>query len=1036
MRLISLKMQAFGPFVGEEIIEFERFGDHSLFLINGVTGAGKSTILDAVCFALYGVSSGQERNPEDMRCHLPSVSLITEVTLEFALHKKRYKITRRPKQFRARKRGEGVTPQSPEAQLWRFNGEGSNDQGELLVAKKTTEVDAFVHDLIGLTKQQFTQVVVLPQGKFRRLLKADSSAREMIFQNLFRTQRYRDIEKKLKDKANDIVAKVKEIDSRINALLLEAEVKSDVDSSASLEQINAVLQQQLTVQIEQQQWQTKELDNTRRQALAERDRMQGRQQEGQLLLQQFDALDERKQALQRIEQSDKEVDHKEAAYQQSLKARAITPDFSAWQNSETAYLGCQQSLSQAQESLVQAEQGLQQHGEIFEQAKQAYAQLDDLKQRHHDLQRFRAIHIQLFEVQKNVQETDAQLNQQTLLCESHERSLASLNQQAVNFKNELNELDQQLEVYADVHIRVQELNRQLDQRNKLERLRHEYQGLQQALLEKQGHHTQLYEQHQAAQILTKSTEMQWHSSQAMLLARELADGSPCMVCGSLEHPNKAVSSDAVIVNKEQLDHVRDAEAMACRAMNEAAECLQTQQNLVEQNLATGKALAEQLGDLAVLSLSVLQEQATQVNEELAALDEKRLKKAAVSQQLGELDKQIPQITQTLEHATAQRQEQETQLTKVKAELDQKLTQIPHDYRQLELLEEGLKTLGERIEAIQQHYDQAQQKDEQHRANHLKASEQQHNQQALLNKAEQQRRHCQNVWLNTLEHSVFDSVQAYQAAQLSETDEEALYHQIQQHKKHKDEINGAIIELNAVLHSKQRPNMTALAEQLTEATQTYQELESQWSQAEVRYKTLNNAALTIEKHRQERKQWDKKYAIYGTLHLAANGIDDEKVSLHRFVLSVLLDDVLNQASNHLYRMSYGRYRLLRNTEKAGRNKASGLDLLIQDDNSGTTRPTETLSGGESFLASLALALGLSEVIEAHAGGIQLNTLFIDEGFGQLDTDTLEMAIHTLIQLRDTGRTIGVISHVTELKEQMDKRIDVIKAREGSGIQLVC
>ncbi|MDH5518888.1 MAG: SMC family ATPase, partial [Gammaproteobacteria bacterium] len=181
--------------------------------------------------------------------------------------------------------------------------------------------------------------------------------------------------------------------------------------------------------------------------------------------------------------------------------------------------------------------------------------------------------------------------------------------------------------------------------------------------------------------------------------------------------------------------------------------------------------------------------------------------------------------------------------------------------------------------------------------------------------------------------------------------------------------------------------------------------------------------------------DAEYAVYGTLSEVATGQTGNKISLQRFVLGVLLEDVLIQASQRLNKMTNGRYQLVRKEDRAKGNKASGLELEVEDSYTGKTRSVATLSGGESFLAALSLALGLSDVVQAYSGGIKLDTLFIDEGFGSLDQDSLDLAITTLIDLQASGRTIGIISHVTELKEQMALRVDVVSSNVGSSIRTV-
>ena len=243
------------------------------------------------------------------------------------------------------------------------------------------------------------------------------------------------------------------------------------------------------------------------------------------------------------------------------------------------------------------------------------------------------------------------------------------------------------------------------------------------------------------------------------------------------------------------------------------------------------------------------------------------------------------------------------------------------------------------------------------------------------------------------------------------------------------------QLNTELKDATKPELQNLTEAVTELKQAFQQKDNEWRALEER----NNQLLSVQKKlkvaHQTNEALEKQYRVVGTLYRISNGLDGDKISLQRFVLSVLLDDVLIQASQRLSLMSKGRYQLIRKEEKAKGNKASGLELEVDDAYTGKSRPVATLSGGESFLAALSLALGLSDVVQSYSGGIKLDTLFIDEGFGSLDPESLELAVRTLIDLQSSGRMIGIISHVSELKSQMGLRVDVKSGPAGSEISTV-
>jgi len=295
--------------------------------------------------------------------------------------------------------------------------------------------------------------------------------------------------------------------------------------------------------------------------------------------------------------------------------------------------------------------------------------------------------------------------------------------------------------------------------------------------------------------------------------------------------------------------------------------------------------------------------------------------------------------------------------------------------------------------------------------------------------------AQQRWAQALESSPFDSENTYQSHQQSSGELQKLRQSLQDFENKLAGQEGALKEQLEFLADKQRPDLLVIEQKLQVAKQTLEEAETQWLVLDKRVDLLFSTQKTLLDMKQQAKKLEASYALYGTLSNVANGQSYEKISLQRFVLGVLLDDVLIEASHRLSLMSKGRYMLLRKTEKAKGNKASGLELMVDDAYTGVQRPVATLSGGESFMAALSLALGLSDVVQAYSGGIRLDMLFIDEGFGSLDPESLELAIRTLLDLQEAGRMVGVISHVSDLREQIPLRLDVISGHRGSHTELV-
>ena len=371
----------------------------------------------------------------------------------------------------------------------------------------------------------------------------------------------------------------------------------------------------------------------------------------------------------------------------------------------------------------------------------------------------------------------------------------------------------------------------------------------------------------------------------------------------------------------------------------------------------------------------------------------------------------------------------------KTELEAAQKELPDEYRESGKLESdigaseaSLSDLVKQIATAQQAYADA---GKQHSS--VEASLQ-----ALkvrLKAAQQSGKNSEKQWQAVLETSAFSTFAAFQQADLSTEEQELLKVEVERFKTQQQTLQGAIQEREKSLAGKSQPNLAELQLALDKALELKNQADQVYQALDKHLNRLQEAKKSYEKLAAKQQAYEQEYKTIGTLSNVANGNTGNKISLQRFVLGVLLDDVLLAASSRLTRMSKGRYNLIRKEDRAKGNKASGLEMEVEDTYTGKVRAVSTLSGGESFLASLSLALGLSDVVQAYAGGIRLETLFIDEGFGSLDSDTLDLAIKTLIDLRNTGRMVGIISHVTELKEQIHMRLDVVSGRQGSRIELV-
>lgn len=1016
MTPLTLTMQAFGPFAGSETIDFTALGKTPLFLINGPTGAGKSSILDAICFALYGQTTGNDRDAGQMRCDQAAATLLTEVSLDFRLRDSAYRVRRVPQQERPKATGEGTTTQSAEAQLWRLTPEG--DEDECLVARKITDANSQLHALIGLDANQFRQVMVLPQGKFRELLLAESKDREKIFSQLFQTQIFQRIEERLRTQANQIERAVNDHRQHISGILAGGELESE---AALAQEVEA-----LTPQVGQARQRFETAQQQRRSAEQRRD-------EAQALQRQFEARDSLAAEKARHLEQQAQITAFQSRLTQSDHAQALRPYSAALVQAQQALTTAQEEQRQADAALTTQRTNTEQAKRTFEAARQRQTELPALRERHRQLGEFIHKSQQLSELEARWQAAQTAWQQADDILKRDEAQLDGIRQQGEALSVTLEQLQTESQQLASAPAELSRHESLLAQRQELEALMRQRRELvaqqQQATAALQGRRS---EAEQAKRHATEQ-EMRWHQGQAALLALTLEEDAPCPVCGSLEHPSPAVQH-ADLVTQAQVEEARSVEEQARHAFQTAERQAHQLAQQLSYNAEQAQRLSHQLGDWASQPPFELQQACEQLRRQVARrqhVESEINRQSAARDELrsgwGTLDKQLKAQRPAVEKA-------KEEALRLESQRDQLSQSLPEDARNPLAMRQTLTELDNQIAELEQAWERAQQVLSTSQTQQARAEEQLRsaNQQLARNQQALEQSHAE--WQIALQASSFESEAAYQAAQLEDNQRQDLARQVEAYQRRLAELDGALHNYHAQLAEKTPPDLAALTT-LTEAAQAEEHTQlDAWRALDGRLTTLQGVRQKLTAARAAQAELEAQYRVWGTLSEVANGRTGNRISLQRFVLGVLLDDVLIQASERLVRMSRGRYQLVRREDPSKGNKASGLELDVADTYTGKSRSVATLSGGESFMAALALALGLSDVVQAYAGGIQLDTLFIDEGFGSLDQDALDQAIAMLSELQMGGRMIGIISHVSELKEQMPVRVEVRASRLGSSVEV--
>ncbi|MGR5212359.1 AAA family ATPase [Vibrio rotiferianus] len=1008
MKPIKLTMQAFGPFAQTETIEFDKLGTNPLFLINGPTGSGKTSILDAICFALYGETTGNERQGIQMRCDMAAPTLLTEVTLEFSLHGKSYRVIRSPEQEAPKARGEGMTVRKHSAALYEITDE------EKLITSKTTQVKIEVTNIIGLNETQFRQVMVLPQGKFRELLLATSKEREEIFGQLFQTDIYKKIEYALKDKASAISKAKDEFDNQIRGALQVAGVSSEAELT---EQREALSVQFETVQKQEQE------------SLAQLNAVKTDLQKAEALNNEFKKREQAEIALkQHLEQSDA-VSSRQLQLDNAKKASKVELPYVTLQNASKQTQELEQKVAKLSQDLTVANDAVKSKEGALQTAKEQAAQLPKLTEQQYQLEGMKGKLVEKSELEKAINAGLTQKSEFEATLKKYSALKEKLTLEAQQGQKLLEQARVDVASIGSVEAEIKQQQRLMQDLQKLTGLNQELAKLDALTPSKQASVDQAKARYVELQRSADTLELSWHNAQAAVLAQRLQAGEMCPVCGSVEHPQPAqfVGEE---VNKDQVQNARNIEREGQVALNQLNNQLEQHNIAVGQYKQQIEQLSVELGQNASMDLSELQASMKQLDERLQQLSSINL--VQLEQSVNELNQRcvtgegkINDLQNQMAANESTIKVNQEQLVKLSASLDAK-------YSSLEVLEQDIVAIQKQIAELNATFEAAQNHLQQAVLAKTNIESQLTTNQQWLNEALERLNTAKADWDQALQASAFEDEAQFLASKVDEAEMQVWQQEIEAFKQTQIKLEQTLADLSSTLKDLALPDLEGLNVKLNSVQQSYVEARNQLDSTRSLYERLEKVRNDIATLHDKNTKLEDEYKVFGTLYDVASGKTGSRISLHRFVLGVLLDDVLIQASQRLSLMSKGRYILARKTEGFKGAAGRGLDLVVEDSYTGKTRDVATLSGGESFMAALALALGLSDVVQSYSGGIRLDTLFIDEGFGSLDPESLDLAIQTLVDLQQTGRMIGVISHVSELKEQMAQRIDVEPSRLGSTV----
>lgn len=1013
MRPLHLTMQAFGPFSGTEAIDFTQLGEQAFFLIHGPTGAGKTTLLDAICFALYGDTSGGERTAQAMRSANAAPGLRTEVALEFSLGAQRYRVVRSPAQERPKQRGEGMVTETAKAQLDAWEGDGWVSK-----AGQPAKVSDAIRELLGFDSAQFRQVIVLPQGRFRELLTASSQARQGILERLFRTELYRRLEELLKSEAAGIRRDAERIVDQRQALLRQF----DMESTDALAQGIAQLHQDLQDLLQQEQ-------AARSAQAAAQTALQGGEQVATRLRERADAQAAHEALLARKTATD-------AQRMRLHAARRATQAWPAIQHLETTgrdQQAAQAAVEQAAGALRQQQLAAAQAGERL-QAELGRGDVREAAQRR--VMEFEALLPRARQLGNLRQSLEAAARQQTDAIAARNQAAQALAQRQVELAAA--EADQRQAQVLAAQLQTLGLQLQAAQTRSKQVARYRQTGQAAAkardeLARCNAAAARAATHRDTLRTRLTATELAWRAGQAARLAAVLATGETCPVCGGTDHPALAQHIEELI-SDDALEQARVASREADDAALRAANARHTAHAEVERLAAQLAEVAADLGDAALQAVDATVQELT---VQTAALERELAVAQASAERLARMPAAIEERRAVLaaaddahRKACASMESSAQSLAQLQGEWRAECAQLPEGAREPEVIEAALQQARAQFTALGGALEAAQAADKQAGAALARADAASQSALAVLARTGERLHEARNAADAMLAASGFADMESFGRARLDAAAIEALEDAVRKYDEALAVSAHGLSRAVAAAEGLAAPDLDSLRLAASTAAADMEAIvRLQADRARMRDNLLQ-CQEQLDALAAANSEIEARYAILGRLAEVANGNNPRRMTFQRFVLATLLDEVLEAASVRLLAMSRGRYTLQRVREQADQRSAGGLDLEVFDYDTGAARPANTLSGGEGFLASLSLALGLADVVQSRSGGIQLDTLFVDEGFGTLDPESLDFAIRTLLDLQQAGRLVGIISHVAELRERIDVRLEVRPGAAGS------
>lgn len=1060
MKPVRLIMSAFGSYAEKTEIDFTDV-QHGLFLITGDTGAGKTTVFDAVTYALYDQTSGGKREGNMMRSKYASEETDTYVEYTFSYREDVYRIRRNPEYIRLGKRRHAdgsprYVKESAGVEL--ILPDGSAFRG------KKRETDQKIVEIMGMDADQFTQTAMIAQGDFLKLLHAESRDRKRIFSKIFQTRLCYRVQEELKRRAGVLYRQLEDnlrdaVQEMERAELADiggcgGEEPSYAERWKTLKSCAVIPYEEVLETLDEVIKAGSSLEKEKKKASKalqkSLDELNGRKREGETLNRLFDALEQVRGTEEELARRKDEYVRWEARLRTAQRADKVQVHENRYIRSEEAAEKSRKNIEDMIRRLdilkVQARESrelkLRREEEFTRQEKLCKAdliRLEDTLPLYDQLESLRELYAEEQKAQKESQREQEELRKAFEECKVRQEDVRKIKEAYAQSPGKAESLTLKKEKQADKSLDLKKLEEQLDRLGEEEK---------EWRLRKQRAEKDQLSYLDALQIYERRYQA-FLAEQAGILAKELEAGRPCPVCGSCEHPHiRELAQDAptqkeVEQAKKKRDQAEERREQAVTALQkQAARCeagreafsgeyervLQMKPHKEAAGGSRGyeeirevirKAIDENEGILEEICLEL--EKARQEAERFrqAAEDEQK-----ISGERNRLEQSYEQVKSTCEELVIEGK-------RLESEIRMKAEKLPLPAR--EQAKERMNELKTALETAKTAYEEAEKKELQTIEDMRKLEGQKANGDEVLRQQEEETAACRTDYEAALKNQGFEDEAAYRAGRLSADDMEELDGKIQDYRRKVHEVSGRKRSLKEQLEGKERADLEQIQEKIRVTAQDQKKGQEDY----VRLYTANQKNREVRNRLkvclEKNGELQRRYELIGNLSRTANGnlSGTVKMDFETYVQRQYFKQIIRAANKRLVRMTSGEFILqCREVKNLGSQGQAGLDLDIYHMASDSVRDVKTLSGGESFMASLSMALGLADIVQNTAGAIHLDTMFVDEGFGSLDDTARGQAIRILTDLADEKRLVGIISHVNELKEQIERRLAVTRTDKGS------